>query len=348
MAIEAERRDYIERLERGRLGTGWRLDPLPEYAKNKYIKRWWSSSQEDVIRQLIAEFDWGWHQEALSPLLESIDEDKLEQWRKTDLLCERYAYYNVLLYFAAARALELGLEKHLVVPEPGTCAVCQETFDERSVKAKWRSQLGSDVCAVCLTKALILDGVPDSSGEEALSFVKQLVDALERIPPQQLPDPVAALAPLTRDQRITVIKLLIRRPTVSRVRELFGSWLQALVAANVLVGDVNRTTRGTRCIAEDGHVCLSLGEKTIDDLMHRLGIPHAKEVPYPEGGMRADFMVANTLVEYFGLHGDPQYDEKSARKREICANHDVQLVEVFPADLLDVRRLEARLKALVS
>jgi len=347
MAIEAERRDYIRRLEKGRLSAGWRLEPMPEYAENKHIKRWWSSAQDDVIRQLIAEFDWGWHQEALSPLLESINGDELERWRNTDPLCERHAYANVLLYFAAARALTLGLEKGLVVPEPAACAVCAETFDERSVKAKWRSQLGSDVCAVCLTKALVLDGVPDSSRKEALEFVNQLVDTLERIPPQQLPDPVAELAHLERDQLITVIKLLIRRPTVSRVRELFGSWLQALVAADVLNGDVHRTSRGTRCVAEDGHVCFSLGEKTIDDLMHRLGISHAKEVAYPEGGMRADFMVGDALVEYFGLHGNPQYDEKSARKREMCADHDVELIEVFPADLLDVPRLEARLKALV-
>ena len=63
--------------------------------------------------------------------------------------------------------------------------------------------------------------------------------------------------------------------------------------------------------------------------------------------MRADFMVGDALVEYFGLHGDPQYDEKSARKRKMCSAHDVQLVEVFPADLLDVPGLETRLKALV-
>ena len=220
---------------------GWHLEPKPEYAENKHIKRWWSSTQDDVIRQLIEEFDWGWHQEALSPLLESIDRSELEHWRKSDPLCERYAYYNVLLNFAAARALTHGFEESLVVPAPRACAVCKETFDERSVKAKWRSQLGSDVCAVCLTRALVLDGIPNSSKEDALTFVKHFVDTLERIPPQQLPDPVAELGNLKRDRRIAAITLLISRPTASRVRELFGSWLQALVAADVLEGDVHRT-----------------------------------------------------------------------------------------------------------
>jgi hypothetical protein len=103
--------------------------------------------------------------------------------------------------------------------------------------------------------------------------------------------------------------------------------------------------RGTRCLSNDGHVCLSIGEKTIDDLMFATGIPHAKEPPYPEGRMRADFKIGTTLVEYFGLAGDAEYDAKIKVKRILAAKHGLSLIEVYPADLADTTELVARLKA---
>lgn len=81
-------------------------------------------------------------------------------------------------------------------------------------------------------------------------------------------------------QRLAVLQVLQRKPAIQHVRELFGSWLQALVEARVLDEDARRTSRGIQCIAKDGHVCLSLGEKTIDDFLHARGIAHEKE-PLP-------------------------------------------------------------------
>jgi hypothetical protein len=100
-----------------------------------------------------------------------------------------------------------------------------------------------------------------------------------------------------------------------------------------------------RSIANDGHVCLSIGEKTIDDLMYAAGIEHTKEPPYPEGRMRADFQVGSSLVEYFGLVGDEVYDAKIDLKRGLAAKHGRALIEVYPADLADATALAARLSA---
>jgi len=38
-----------------------------------------------------------------------------------------------------------------------------------------------------------------------------------------------------------------------------------------------------------------VGEKTIDDLLHVLKIPHGREPAYPEGNFRADFIVNGYL-----------------------------------------------------
>ncbi len=113
----------------------------------------------------------------------------------------------------------------------------------------------------------------------------------------------------------------------------------------MLDGAAQRMARGTRCLANDGHVCLSIGEKTIDDLMYAAGIEHTKEPPYPEGRMRADFKIGSTLVEYCGLAGDTDYDAKIELKRSMAAKHGVTLIEAYPADLADTTELVARLAA---
>ena len=101
-------------------------------------------------------------------------------------------------------------------------------------------------------------------------------------------------------------------------------------------------------MANDGHVCLSIGEKTTDDLMYAAGIAHTKEPSYPEGRMRADFKIGSALVEYFGLAGDPDYNAKIGLKRALAVQHGVALIEVYPADLADTSELVARLSAAVG
>ncbi len=104
-----------------------------------------------------------------------------------------------------------------------------------------------------------------------------------------------------------------------------------------------RTSRGVQCLANDGHVCFSLGEKTIDDLLYYNGIPHEKEPAYPEGNFRADFAVGGRFIEYFGLAGDPEYDAKTKLKQEICERYGITLVSIYPSDLAATKRLEQKL-----
>ena len=94
-------------------------------------------------------------------------------------------------------------------------------------------------------------------------------------------------------------------------------------------------------MATDGHVCYSLGERTIDEFLTAKGIAHEREPAYPIGGFRGDFLIGDTIVEYFGLAGDPAYDEKTRQKRLICAEAGVSLIELYADDLVDEDRLES-------
>ncbi|MGA2300735.1 MAG: hypothetical protein ABSG77_08570 [Candidatus Acidiferrum sp.] len=141
-------------------------------------------------------------------------------------------------------------------------------------------------------------------------------------------------------ERLSVLRVLKDKPAEERVKELFGSWFHALLEAGLLDDGARRTTRGTQCLAKDGHICFSLGEKTIDDLLHASRISHDREPRYPDGNLRADFVVNGVFIEYFGLAGDPDYDLKTKQKQEHCKKHRINLISVYPKDLVSSKKLE--------
>lgn len=321
----------------------WHLDPPDEWARNPYILEWWKADYDAILSDLILEYGHGWHHCITQELEARLCAEDVAAWRASDPLCAQYAYYNVLANFAVARARTTGLEDAL--PEEATveCAVCGETFLTTSLKAGVWRDLGTDFCGVCLARAFWLDGDPVTTREAILQHIAALYATWERVPPQTVTSP--DIFGTSFEQRCELVKILIDRPATERVRETFGSWFEALVAAGVLDGAAQRMARGTRCLANDGHVCLSIGEKTIDDLMYAAGIAHTKEPAYPEGRMRADFKIGSALVEYFGLAGDADYDAKIELKRGLAAKHGFTLIEVYPADLADATELVARLAA---
>jgi len=167
-----------------------------------------------------------------------------------------------------------------------------------------------------------------------------------RIPHQSFGTAMTDLHGMSTDQRAAVLRVLDHRPSPARIKQLFGPRLNVLVAAGILEDDVRRTQRGIQCLALDGHICLSLGEKTIDDFLHANGIPHEKEPGYPEGGYRGDFLVGEVLIECFGLAGNPEYDARTREKKRICELHGVTLISLFPSDLVNGAKLASKLKAL--
>jgi hypothetical protein len=148
---------------------------------------------------------------------------------------------------------------------------------------------------------------------------------------------------LDDQERLNILKLFEKKPTTKRVKELFGSWLNALIQTGVLEDGTRRTSRGIQCIAKDGHVCFSLGEKTIDDFLYIHGITHSKEPRYPEGNFRADFIVNEIFIEYFGLRGNADYDKKTKRKQQLCKKWGITLISIYPKDLISTKKLEKKL-----
>ena len=205
--------------------------------------------------------------------------------------------------YAITRAKELGLDKKIRSPEWRLCLLCQERFVEDSLPHPLIKRLGVanlDFCAPCL-RDTVLEGTGNnfSSRENVLTYIRELTSTLQRIPPQGFGERVDDFRDMDADQRLATLRAVQRRPTVRRVKELFGSWLQALIESGILDENARRTGRGVQCLAKDGHVCLSLGEKTIDDYLHIHGILHEKEPTYPKGNYRADFIVNGVFIRHY-------------------------------------------------
>jgi hypothetical protein len=315
------------------------------YCKNPHILKWWTSSHDQLIVKQIEKEQWLWYWGITKEIVKITPTETIDAWQQEDPLCSQYAWYNILMYFAASRAQVLGLTKNIRKPQWKTCPLCDKKFVEDSLPVSLVGRLGInhiDFCAPCLSEALF-QGSGTLPREQVLSYLQDLADVLQRVPNQNFGEGIEDLDGLDYQERLALLRVLKGKPTVRRVKELFGSWLKALVEAEVLEDGTRRTSRGTQCLAKDGHVCLSLGEKTIDDFLHSRGIGHEKEPHYPEGNFRADFLVDGVFIEYFGLKGDPEYDAKTRLKQRICKRHGIKLISIYPSDLVSVKRLNRKL-----
>lgn len=333
--------DYRDRSGYG----GFRTQP--DYDKSPRILKWWTPAHDQLLAKQIEKEQWLWAGGITNEIVAITPEETIETWKREDPLCSQYAWYNVLMYFAISRAMRLGLTKAIRKPEWKLCPLCNHRFVEDSLPGPLVERLGIDqldFCAPCLKDTVLQSSGNDNlSKQEVLTYLRDLADVLERVPPQNFGIGRNDFVDMSTQERLAVLQVLKRKPTRHRVKELHGSWLKALVEAGVLEDGTRRTSRGTQCLAKDGHVCMSLGEKTIDDFLYARGISHKKESPYPEGNFKADFVAKGVFIEYFGLKGDPDYDAKTEAKQRICKKYAIRLVSVYPSDLVSSKRLEGKL-----
>lgn len=136
------------------------------------------------------------------------------------------------------------------------------------------------------------------------------------------------------DSLCVLIEIFQKLRTPQGYKEEFGSFFAALVKSGILPEGSKRMTIGTMVLADDGHLCLSLPEKEIDDFLYSNDIPHDKEVYYPGCKMRADWEILGTkkrtLVEYFGLMNNKDYAEKTEKKIKLAAENNIELIEIYP------------------
>jgi len=190
----------------------------------------------------------------------------------------------------------------------------------------------------------------------SLEFLRSLIDELAYIPKSTELD--YSNNPGRGNLRDQGLWLFVMHCNIKLFRELsrtysgkwykqkYSSWLNTLVQANVLPNAQRKTPYGTMCLANDGHVCNSIGEKIIDDWLHRNNIGHMKEPLYPEHSefnpemrLRADWKVGQYYVEFCGLKGLPFYDEKMKTKRQLSTILGIRFVEIFQENLSSLDQL---------
>lgn len=313
------------------------FDVPSEWADNPHVLGWWTPEHDELIRRAIKTRGFNWPWKITDEIVRATPAAAIEEWKRVDPLCQQYAWYNVLMYYAISRAKATGLLALMGRVETRECPFCGDSFREDSLPGPLVERLGIDNllwCAPCLTPLVLQHtGNGAASKDDVRTYLRDLAEVIGRVPPQGYGERPGDLHSLSSRRLGAALALFKRKPATARVTRLYGSWFKALVDAGVLEDGARRTARGTQCLAEDGHMCYSLGEKTIDDWLSARKIPHEKEPPYPGTAFRADFLVNGAYVEYFGLAGDPDYDARADAKRRAAEQACIRVVPVYPRDL---------------
>lgn len=246
---------------------------------NRNFDKWCSNEHDDLILYLIERYQWNWYWE-VSDAIASITPKSV-----MDALRQQHAWHNKVMRYSITRAEALGLTQSIRRPQRKKCPLCGQYFSEDSLPHPLVKRLGIerlDFCAPCLKETVLpRSGSNNTEKGKICEFLKQLTSILERIPPQGFGEGMDDLIDLDRDTRLELLRLFKQKPSLKRVKAVFGSWLKALIEAGILLDGTRETTRGTQCVALDGHVCLSFGEKTIDDYLYKRGIPHQRNQNIP-------------------------------------------------------------------
>jgi hypothetical protein len=220
-------------------------------------------------------------------------------------------------------------------PVDAVCPICGTAFFGGQISPWMVRQYGTRYCPSCCVRAR--NGASHESADQVVRGLRCLSEAIEAVPDQQLASRITITA-MDQDRRDRVMRALVLAPSAIVARQLLGTvpWLVVLQVAG-LVGDAWRPSLGTYCVASDGHLCRSLGERTVDDWLTAHGIAHECEPAYPGTKKRADWRLPDgRYVELAGLMGDKDYRAAMAEKRVIAARAGITLVVLLPENLTDL------------
>ena len=146
------------------------------------------TTHDQLLATQIADEHWIWHWDITDRIVEITPPETLAAWREKDPLCSKYAWYNVLMYFAAARAEQLGYTKAIRRPRQKTCGLCKKRFSESSIPPSVVKHLGIDKLDVCINcigdKFLQGTGSDILSKEGIIKYLQDLANLLQFVPPQ--------------------------------------------------------------------------------------------------------------------------------------------------------------------
>ena len=216
------------------------------------------------------------------------------------------------------------------------CQLCKDYF--RVIDIPHYYYYGSNGCYDCCFGCLVVE---KPSKTQLKDLVPTFVNTCGFIPTSKIgPTNYGFMSRISPQNKISVFRAYAQMGGIDHIKSIFGSWFQALAETNTLPSGVLPTARGVRCLAEDGHVCLSLDEQFIDNWLHAHNIPHKREPYYPShsqlnpnGKRRADWKVGNTLIEYFGLIGDEEYEQRITEKMLLAEKLSIKIISVYSSDL---------------
>jgi len=220
------------------------------------------------------------------------------------------------------------------------CDVCGAEHYADTVRYYLLRRFGlPGVCTVCGHLAAFGDQVVTDSLEVSLAAIKQFVDVVGYIPGVSFRHKFTTVG-MTRERRGLMLACAAMIGDPRAITKLHGgTWLKVLQAAGV-VGEAWRSSRGTYCIAADGHPCRSLAERSVCDWFERNGVAHEIEPRWPKhpehnpsGHRRADWKVGDTFIEFAGLMTDDHYASKMLAKQSLADAAGIDLLILTPEDL---------------
>jgi hypothetical protein len=220
--------------------------------------------------------------------------------------------------------------------KPATCILCGSSF--RVIDLPDWVYFGSNGFKHCCFQCRIV-GAPKKN--DLSSLVPAFTGACGFIPNSNANAiNYAFTSRLPASEWAKVLLAYARMGGIEHTKKKFGSWFTALAETGALPNGVLATARGIRCLAMDGHTCLSLDEQRIDDWLHVHDLDHEREPNYPQhpsfnptGERRADWKVREIFIEYFGLVGDPEYEKKMDEKILLAQEFNIPLIAIYPADI---------------
>jgi hypothetical protein len=333
-------------------------DTLTSVAAHPVWSRYWDARCDDIVAELGSRFGWNAFKEAADGIAAYWGPKRLARFEaetrglkeEMNILGSEGVYNSLLDLYCEARRRQLGV----VGPEPTTksCVECRHAFREDSIPPSLARRCGyhMDFCRECLESTfyrLIYSQRDEqvTSRDEMISRLVALCNALELIPTSTFMKSLKLSPEFSAQKAQRIIRALRRLPLYSSYTQVFGSWLKALIVSGVLSDAVMRTPRGYKTVATDGHECLSLAERTIDEWLYSNNIQHEREPHYPfhpdlnpNEGLRADWRAGSYYVEYFGMLEDMEYYAKAELKAKLAMATRIQLVAVLPGDMLDLDR----------
>lgn len=321
--------------------------------EKRLVREVWDSNCDEIVRDLADKYAWDAPLFISDAIVAYLPSDKLEAFKQACKENKTRVWYNLLMYYGELRLAQMKVKFRK--PRWLKCAGCGKQFLESSIggyaeKVGYKIRFCSDCYGRVFSSYYRKAAEPASmSQDDMLNQLTELAIVLESIPSATFvrqPD----LAAVSEEKQIAIVRALLAMPSYETYVEAFGSWLKALILAGVLEDGTQRTQRGMRCIAADGHECLSLAEKAIDDWLSAHNIPHEKEPLYPyhfylnpSGRMRADWKVKEVLIEYAGLMDELEYAAKMETKQELAAEFGFSLIVIEPEDVLSLDKKLGRL-----